>query len=148
MEMYAWILQNHSKKKLIKISNPTLIIYVCCLCIYKLRKRYDMDIHQQARCQDLTAGGAKTRRRCQKPEGGATFLKCSIGCMQQPVGQTWNGGTPISNGGPDATGPPADDGPVHQTASDRISEVPCVFRAFLTRSQRDFVWWILFGLLK
>jgi len=29
----------------------------------------------------------------QKPEGGATFLKYSIGCMQQPVGPTWNGGT-------------------------------------------------------
>jgi len=24
----------------------------------------------------------------QVPEGGATFLKYSIGCMQQPVGQT------------------------------------------------------------
>jgi len=35
----------------------------------------------------------------QKPEGGATFFKHCIGCMQQPGGQTWNGGAPISNGG-------------------------------------------------
>ena len=53
----------------------------------------------------LQQGGPKTRRRGQKPEGGA-FLKYSIGCMQQPVGQTWNGGAPISNGGPGTTGPP------------------------------------------
>jgi len=32
--------------------------------------------------------------------------------MQQPVGQTWNGGAQISNGGPGTTGPPAGDGPV------------------------------------
>ena len=43
---------------------------------------------RQARRQDLAAGGGKnqkkgpkTRRRGQKPEGGATFLKYSIGCM-------------------------------------------------------------------
>ena len=51
-------------------------------------------------------GGAKTKKRGQKPEGGATFLKYSIGCMQQPGGQTWNGGTPISNGGRAPLGPP------------------------------------------
>jgi len=31
--------------------------------------------------------------------------------MQQPRGQTWNGGAPISNGGPGTTDPPAGDGP-------------------------------------
>ena len=31
----------------------------------------------QARRQDLAAGGPKTRR-------GLTFLKCGIGCMEQP----------------------------------------------------------------
>ena len=45
-------------------------------------------------------------RRGQKPEGGATFLKYSVGCMQQPVGQAWNGGTPISNGGAGHHWPP------------------------------------------
>jgi len=34
----------------------------------------------QARRQDLAAGGPKTRRRGQKPER-AIFLKYSIGCM-------------------------------------------------------------------
>jgi len=42
----------------------------------------------------------------QKPERGATFLKYSIGCMQQPVGQRWNGWAPILNGGLGTTGPP------------------------------------------
>jgi len=42
----------------------------------------------QARIQDLAAGGPKTRKRGQEPEGGATFLTYSIGCMQQPGGQT------------------------------------------------------------
>jgi len=54
--------------------------------------------YRQARRQNLAAGGPKTRRG-QKPEEEATFLKYSIGCMQQPVGQTWNWGAPISNGG-------------------------------------------------
>jgi len=31
--------------------------------------------------------------------------------MQQPGGQTWNGGEQMSNGGAGTTGPPADDGP-------------------------------------
>jgi len=35
---------------------------------------------------------------------GAKFLKYSIECMQQPGGQTWNGGT-------GTTAPPAGDGP-------------------------------------
>jgi len=37
-------------------------------------------------------------RRGQKPEGGAKFFKYSIGCMQQPVGQTWNGGHQFQKG--------------------------------------------------
>jgi len=40
---------------------------------------------RQDRRQDVAAGGPKTKR-------GGTFLKYSIGCMQQPMGQTWNGG--------------------------------------------------------
>jgi len=31
--------------------------------------------------------------------------------MQQPVGQTWNGDAPISNGAPGTTGPPTGDDP-------------------------------------
>jgi len=58
----------------------------------------------QARRQDVAAWGPKTGR-------GVTFLKYSIACMQQPVGRTWNGGAPISNGGPGTTGPPAGNGP-------------------------------------
>jgi len=43
----------------------------------------------------------------------ATFLKYSIGCVQQPAGQTWNGGgTDFKwRGGTGSTGPPAGDGP-------------------------------------
>jgi len=33
-------------------------------------------------------GGQKPEGEGQKPEGGATFLKYCIGCMQQPGGQT------------------------------------------------------------
>jgi len=40
---------------------------------------------EQARRQDLAAAGAKNQK-------GSTFLKYSIGFMQQPGGQTWNGG--------------------------------------------------------
>jgi len=39
-----------------------------------------------------TDGGAENQK-------GATFLKFSIGCMQQPVGQTWNGGHRLQMGG-------------------------------------------------
>jgi len=60
----------------------------------------------QARIQDLAAGGPKTRKRGQEPEGGATFLTYSIGCMQQPGGQTWNGGHRFQMGGSGTTDPP------------------------------------------
>jgi len=42
----------------------------------------------------------------QKQEGGTTFLKYCIGCMQQPGGQTWNGGHRFQLGRPGTTGPP------------------------------------------
>jgi len=35
----------------------------------------------QARRQDLAAGGAKNQKEGPKIRRGATFLKCSIGCM-------------------------------------------------------------------
>jgi len=47
-----------------------------------------------------------------KQEGGATFLKCCIGCMEQPGGQTLNEGAQISNGGAVHHWPPAGDDPV------------------------------------
>ena len=47
----------------------------------------------QARRQDFAVGGD------QKPQGGATFLKYNIGCMQQSGSQTWNGVALKSNGG-------------------------------------------------
>jgi len=56
-------------------------------------------------------GGPKTRRRGQKPKEGATFLKYCIGCMQQPGGQTWNGGHRFQMGGTGTTGHPAGDDP-------------------------------------
>ena len=58
----------------------------------------------QARRQDFAAGGPKTTR-------GATFLKYNIGCMQQPWGQTWNGGHRFQMGWSGTTGSPGGDGP-------------------------------------
>ena len=60
----------------------------------------------QARRQDLAAGGAKNQMEGQKNRRGVTFLKYSIGCMQQPGGPNvkWEG-EPTSNGGPGTTGP-------------------------------------------
>ena len=55
--------------------------------------------------------GAKNQKEGPKTRRGATFLKYSIGCMQQPVGQTWNGGHPFKMGVGGTTGPPAGDGP-------------------------------------
>jgi len=51
--------------------------------------------------QNVYAGPSPgfSSRGGQKPEGGAKFLKYSIGCMSQPGGQTWNRGASISNGG-------------------------------------------------
>ena len=50
-------------------------------------------LQQQARRQDLAAGGPKTRKRGQKPEGGATFLKYSVGMYAATGGSNvkWRG---------------------------------------------------------
>ena len=56
-------------------------------------------------------GGQKPERGAKNQKGGGTFLKYSVGCMQQPVGQTWNGGHRFQMGGPGTTGPPAGDNP-------------------------------------
>jgi len=45
------------------------------------RRFFRSNSQVQARHQDVAAGGAKNQK-------GGTFLRCSIGCMQQPVGQT------------------------------------------------------------
>ena len=50
--------------------------------------------------------GAKIQKEGPKTRRGATFLKYSIGCMQQQGSQTRNGRAPISNGGPGTTAPP------------------------------------------
>jgi len=42
----------------------------------------------QARRQDLAAVKAKNKKEGKNPEGVGTFLKYSIGCMQQPEVQT------------------------------------------------------------
>ena len=55
--------------------------------------------------------GAKNQKEGQKNRRGVTFLKYSFECMQQPVGQTWNGRAPTSNGGPGTTALPAGDDP-------------------------------------
>jgi len=60
---------------------------------YSAQKWETDETRGQARRQNLSERGAK------KQKGWATFLKYSIGCMQQPVGQTWHEGAPISNGG-------------------------------------------------
>ena len=52
----------------------------------------------QGRCQDLAARGPKSRRG-QKPEGGATFKKYCIRCMQQQEDLTWNGRHRFQMGG-------------------------------------------------
>jgi len=68
------------------------ILYVECCSVharYGVKSEISLDTGgSQARRQDLAAVGSKTRRRGHEPEGEATFLIYSIGCMQQPVGQT------------------------------------------------------------
>jgi len=61
---------------------------------------------QQARRQDLTAGGDKNHK-------GGIFFKYSIGCMQQPEEQTWNEGTNFNL-------PPAGDGPAYADLSEYV----------------------------
>jgi len=55
--------------------------------------------------------GAKNQKERPKTRRGATILKYSIGCMQQPGSQTWNGGHRFQMGGPGAAGPLAGDDP-------------------------------------
>jgi len=57
-----------------------------CYRLYLISNLKILVYFEQARRQDLAAGGAKNQKEGQ--EWGATFLKCSIGYMQQPVGQT------------------------------------------------------------
>jgi len=54
----------------------------------------------------FSSKGAKNQEG-QKPEGGGTFLKYTIGYMQQPPtgGPNVKWGAPILNGGPGTTGP-------------------------------------------
>ena len=47
----------------------------------------------------FSSRGAKNQKEGPKTRRGATFLKYCIGCMQQPGGQTRNGGAHISNEG-------------------------------------------------
>jgi len=54
----------------------------------------------------FSSRGAKNQKEGPKTRRGATFLKYNIGCMQQPGGQTWNGGAPISNRGAGHHWPP------------------------------------------
>ena len=53
----------------------------------------------QARGQDLAAGGTKTRR-------GPKILKYGVGCMEQPGAKREMGGNSLQMGGPGKTGPP------------------------------------------
>jgi len=62
---------------------------------------------QQACRQDFTAGGDKNHKK-------GTFFKYSIGCMQQPGGQTWNGVTAFN------LPPPAGDGPAYADLSEYV----------------------------
>jgi len=47
----------------------------------------------------FSSRGAKNQMEGQKTRRGPTFLKYSIGCMQQPEGQTWNRGHRFQMGG-------------------------------------------------
>jgi len=78
----------------------------------------------------FSSRGAKNQKEGPKTRRGATFLKYSIGCMQQPVGQTQNGRAPISNVGAGTTGPPAGDGP----------EIRCVWCKLFFFWHPWFVW--------
>ena len=54
----------------------------------------------QARRQDFAIGGSKEQK------GGGHIFKYDIGCMQQPEGQTWNGGDRFQMGGRAPLAPP------------------------------------------
>ena len=108
-------------------------------CIYKNFLQKYIHTHDRPVARMYQQGGPKTRRRGQKPEGGATFSKYSIGCMQQPVGQTWNEGHRFQMGGPGTTAPPADDAPTHNN-NDIIMIFYCGLMVHITdtRAQKVF----------
>jgi len=62
--------------------------------------RYGVTRGQADPLPEFSSRGAKNQKERPKTRRVGTFLKYSIGYMQQPVGQTWNGGTSTSNGGP------------------------------------------------
>jgi len=60
----------------------------------------------QARRQDLAIGGAKHQMEGPKTRWGTHIFKIRYWMYGATRGQTWNGGSQISNGGPGTTGPP------------------------------------------
>jgi len=79
--------------------------------LWKLRKRPSWDIISIIFYIKSGPSPGFSSRGGQKPERGAknqkaTFLKYSVGCMQQPVGQTWNGGHRFQMGGRAPLAPP------------------------------------------
>jgi len=52
----------------------------------------------QAHRQDLATGRAKNQKEGPKTRKGGTFLKHSIGCMQQPGAKRGMGGTDFDGG--------------------------------------------------
>jgi len=107
-----------SEKRFVLISGYTYRTSLFCFrkLIYTLYWQ-----HNQARRQDLAAGGPKNRRRGQKPEGWPRFqntvlIVCSNQGAKREIGDT----DFISKGGPSTTAPPpADDGPEHNIAQIR-----------------------------
>jgi len=108
----------------------TYIVFHFCSCLWfkinlKFCVNWDLFIKGKAfsgfragPSPGFSSRGAKNQKEGPKAKRRTIFLKCSIGCMQQPVGQAWNRGTQISNGGAgnhwpprEPLAPPADDGP-------------------------------------
>ena len=96
----------------------TYIVFHFCSCLWfkinlKFCVNWDLFIKGKA-FSGFRAGpspgfnsrGAKNQKEGPKAKRRTIFLKCSIGCMQQPVGQAWNRGTQVSNGGAGNHWPP------------------------------------------
>jgi len=64
----------------------------------------------QGRRQDLVAGGANTRRRGQKTEGGSHFWNTVLDICSNQGAKRETGGHRLQMGGPGTTGSPAGDG--------------------------------------